>query len=51
MRIHCDFTGGNIIVKNIHKNVVDLECDLRDNYEDWFYWSRESWLFVRKIFL
>ncbi len=39
MRIHCNFTGGNIIVKNISKNVVDLECDLRDNYEDWFYWA------------
>lgn len=39
MKIHCNFTGGNIIVKEIKDNDIFLECDLRDTATDWFYWA------------
>lgn len=39
MKITSDFTGGNIIVKEICENTVHLECDLRGTVGDWFYWA------------
>ncbi|MBQ2677168.1 MAG: hypothetical protein IJF54_07210 [Clostridia bacterium] len=39
MRIHSDFTGGNICVKQINNDTVYLENQLRDTTEDWFYWA------------
>ena len=38
MKIHNDFTGGNILVKSIDRNVITLENELRDTL-DWFYWA------------
>ena len=39
MRIHPNFIGGNISVKEINGNTVVLENQLRDTPEDWFYWA------------
>ncbi|MBE6953699.1 MAG: carboxypeptidase family protein [Ruminococcaceae bacterium] len=39
MRIHQDFIGGNISVKEINGDTVFLENQLRDTTEDWFYWA------------
>ena len=38
MRIHKDFTGGNIRVRSIDGNVIALENELRDS-DEWFYWA------------
>ena len=54
MRIHSDFTGGNIVVDRMdtENNTVYLERDLRDTEGDWFYWAfcaegaaGETWTF------
>lgn len=39
MNIHKNFTGGNILVKELNKNVVILENEQRDTTENWFYWA------------
>lgn len=39
MRIHRNFVGGNISVKEICGDTVTLENELRDTTEDWFYWA------------
>lgn len=39
MRIHRDFIGGNITVKDISTNEIYLENELRDTTTDWFYWA------------
>ena len=36
MRIHANFIGGNIAVKDITDHTVVLENDLRDTDRDWF---------------
>ena len=38
MRIHKDFTGGNIRVKSIDGDLITLENELRDS-DEWFYWA------------
>ena len=39
MKIHADFIGGNIFVKEQAENEVWLENELRDTTRDWFYWA------------
>lgn len=39
MRIHNNFTGGNICVKKQRLNNFYLENELRDTVGDWFYWA------------
>lgn len=39
MKIHADFIGGNIAVKEQAGNTVYLENAIRDTMEDWFYWA------------
>lgn len=39
MRIHQDFTGGNIAVKEEKEGGFVLGNELRDTTEDWFYWA------------
>ena len=39
MRIHGDFIGGNICVKEISGDTALLENQLRDTEGDWFYWA------------
>ena len=39
MRIHENFIGGNIKVKSIKGEVVELENQLRDTTTEWFYWA------------
>lgn len=39
MKIHADFTGGNIAVKEQNGNEIWLENELRDTPRDWFYWA------------
>lgn len=39
MKIHSDFTGGNITVVKQNGNDVYLENQIRDSGEDWFYWA------------
>lgn len=39
MRIHSDFTGGNICVERIEANEVWVRNELRDTAGDWFYWA------------
>ncbi len=39
MKIHQNFTGGNIRVKEISGDTVILENELRDTEGDWFYWA------------
>lgn len=39
MRIHGDFLGGNIVVKEQTGQAVYLENDLRGTEGDWFYWA------------
>ena len=39
LRIHSDFTGGNISVLDVTGDVVILDNQLRDTQEDWFYWA------------
>jgi len=39
MRIHQDFTGGNITVLEITGGTVKLENQLRETEGDWFYWA------------
>lgn len=39
MKIHCNFTGGNIDVKNIDGDNIFVERQLRDTVGDWFYWA------------
>lgn len=39
IRIHQNFTGGNISVKEITDTHVTLENELRDTVGDWFYWA------------
>lgn len=39
MRIHGDFTGGNIEVVDIRGTQVYLKNQIRDTMEDWFYWA------------
>ena len=39
IRIHSDFTGGNIRVKSIEGDTVYLENELRDSTIDWFYFA------------
>ena len=39
MRIHTDFIGGNIVVKEQKGTAFILENELRDTMEDWFYWA------------
>ena len=39
LHIHSNFTGGNILVKEITGDTVTLVNELRDTQEDWFYWA------------
>ena len=39
MKIHQDFTGGNIKVWKENGDHIYLENELRDTVEDWFYWA------------
>lgn len=39
MRIHSDFIGGNITVREQNGNTYVLGNELRDTTEDWFYWA------------
>jgi len=39
MRIHADFTGGNIRVLKIDGTDVYVQNEIRDTTEDWFYWA------------
>lgn len=39
MKIHSDFTGGNIQVLQITDSVVELDNELRTTTRDWFYWA------------
>lgn len=39
MKIHQNFIGGNISVKEIAGDTVMLENELRDTTQDWFYWA------------
>ena len=39
MRIHADFTGGNIRVLRICDADVYVQNEIRDTMEDWFYWA------------
>ena len=39
MKIHQDFVGGNIHVKERIGNTFVLENELRDTKGDWFYWA------------
>ena len=39
MKIHANFTGGNIAVEKIEGTTVYLERELRDTEGDWFYWA------------
>ncbi len=39
MKIHQNFVGGNIRVKEISGDTVILENELRDTEGDWFYWA------------
>lgn len=39
MRIHKDFTGGNIRTVRQEENRIYLENELRDTTGDWFYWA------------
>lgn len=39
IRIHNDFTGGNICLKELRGNVAILQNELRDTEGDWFYWA------------
>lgn len=39
MKIHQNFTGGNIRVTSIQENHIYLENELRDTQGDWFYWA------------
>lgn len=38
-KIHKNFTGGNIRVKEQSGNIIYLENELRDTEGDWFYWA------------
>lgn len=39
MKIHSDFTGGNIRVREQDGDRFYLENELRDTWKDWFYWA------------
>ena len=39
IKIHNDFTGGNIRVKELSDTTVVLENELRDTEGTWFYWA------------
>lgn len=39
MKIHGDFVGGNIQVKEHIGDKIYLENELRDTTQDWFYWA------------
>jgi len=39
MKIHEEFTGGNIIVKSQEDSVIYLDNNLRDTTCEWFYWA------------
>ena len=39
LKIHNEFVGGNISVKEICGDTVFLENELRDTKGDWFYWA------------
>lgn len=39
MLIHKNFVGGNIVVKEQNGNIFNLENELRDTTDDWFYWA------------
>ncbi len=38
VRVHCDFAGGNILVKEIKGDRVRVAPDMRDTDGKWFYW-------------
>ena len=39
MKIHQEFTGGNIVVTKIEGNDVYLKNETRDSSKSWFYWA------------
>ena len=39
MKIHENFTGGNIRVQKQEGDIIDLDNNLRDTAHDWFYWA------------
>lgn len=39
MHIHADFTGGNIRILKIDGSDVYLQNEIRDTFDDWFYWA------------
>lgn len=39
MKIHGDFTGGNIRVVSMEDDQITLENELRDTNTEWFYWA------------
>lgn len=39
MKIHGNFTGGNIEVLSVEGRDIHIKNELRDTAEDWFYWA------------
>ena len=39
MKIHANFTGGNIRVLEINGDIIQVQNEIRDTTEDWFYWA------------
>ncbi len=39
MKIHGDFTGGNIEIREIVGDEILIKNQIRDTTEDWFYWA------------
>jgi len=39
MKIHGNFTGGNIRVLKVDGSHVYVQNELRDTIGDWFYWA------------
>jgi hypothetical protein len=42
IKIDSDFPGGNIVVRHIAGNRIELSPDLRDTFTKWFYWYFEA---------
>jgi len=36
--VDCDFPGGNILVNRIDADLIEVQQDIRDTREGWFYW-------------
>ncbi len=40
--ISCDYPGGNVKIKNLSPGRAEVEADLRDTQQPWFYWNFEA---------